>query len=127
MRDAGSETTALTPRTLGTAALVFAATCATGTPKNGAIWASTPTGAGWETGARTSAGAAALRSTWSAREASWRSRRPWHTAPTLDRDLAASTMARTFGPTMALTMATTIALAPTMASAQALPKILPKH
>merc|ERR1712012_1452722 len=118
------------------AALVFAATCATGTPKNGATWASTPTGAGWATGARTSALAAALTSTWSARGASWRSKRPWHTAPTLDRDLAASTMlldppastmARTFGPTMALTMATTIARAPTMASAQALPKILPKH
>merc|ERR1711963_772278 len=105
MRDAGSETTALTPRTLGTAALVFAATCATGTPKNGATWASTPTGAGWATGARTSALAAALTSTWSARGASWRSRRPWHTALTLDRDLPASTMARTFGPTMAPTMA----------------------
>merc|ERR1711963_424091 len=123
MRDAGSETTALTPRTLGTAALVFAATCATGTPKNGATWAWTPMGAGWATGARTSALVAALTSTRSARGASWRSRRPWHTARTLDRDPPASTMAPTFGPTMALTLAPTMALALASTMAQALTKI----
>merc|ERR1712130_656032 len=68
----------------GTSALVCAAPCATGTPKNGATWASTPTDAGWATGARTSTWVGALTSTWSARGASWRSRRLWHTVPTLD-------------------------------------------
>merc|ERR1712179_509974 len=86
--------------THGTAALVCAAPCATGTPKNGATWVSTLTDAGWATGAKTSTWVAALTSTWSARGASWRSRRQWHTAPTLD--LAQPTTA---DPTMASTMA----------------------
>merc|ERR1712179_393505 len=126
-RDAGSETTALTPLTPGTAALVCAAPCATGTPKNGVTWVSTPTDAGWATGARTSTWVAALTSTWSARGASWRSRRLWHTAPTLDLappTTAGPTMADpTSGPTMALTMgptmASTMAQAPTKDYAKA--------
>merc|ERR1712192_11640 len=63
-RDAGSETTALIPCNPGTAALACAASNATGTPKNGATWALTPTDAGWATGASPWNKVAALTSTW---------------------------------------------------------------
>merc|ERR1712243_369640 len=48
-------------------------------------------------------GVGALTSTWSAREASWRSRRLWHTALTLDL-APPTTVDSTMGPTMALTI-----------------------
>merc|ERR1712018_392392 len=73
------------------------------TPKNGATWVSTPTDAGWATGARTSTWVAALTSTWSAREASWRSRRLWHTVLTLDL-APPTTVDSSMAPTMALTI-----------------------
>merc|ERR1712179_646040 len=76
-------------------------------------WVSTPMDAGWATGAMTS--------TWSARGASWRSRRLWHTAPTLDLappttagpTTADPTSGPTMDPTMGPTMASTMAQAPT--------------
>merc|ERR1711862_44198 len=76
--------------------------------------ASTLMDAGWATGARTSTWVAALTSTWSARGASWRSRRLWHIVLTLD--LAQPTTA---GLTMGPTMASTMAQAPTKDYAKA--------
>merc|ERR1712243_547495 len=64
---------------------------------------STPTDAGWATGARTSTWVAALTATWSAREASWRSRRLWHTVLTLDL-APPTTVDSSMAPTMALTI-----------------------
>merc|ERR1711936_1143902 len=53
LRVAGLATIASTPFNLGTTALAYATTCATGRLKNLATWVWTPMDAGWATGART--------------------------------------------------------------------------